>query len=316
MRNQSSVLVGALSPMNLAVCYRVLGLPPHATLSQVKQRYRRLARQYHPDSNQQQSQDDFIQIHQAYQTLRSILPPEPKVAAPGQSAPSPPPPIRIEVKHPDAAHRTQASSDPNPTRYRSRVSTPVTPPQAPPDSTRSVTTATSAPGPQSRPSKPYSPVNPQPFPIPAPTPNLSWANTVPNPASAAKSKSPTLPKIPGPFSHNGGRATLTPFEQQLKKRSYQQLQELLRYQRFERAAVLTEGLRQALPTDPEVQQWQGITYHCWGRELIKKGQSAQACYYLHQARCADPHNQSLAQSIDQDLSQLERRFPKRQLVAI
>ncbi|AFY60607.1 J domain-containing protein [Synechococcus sp. PCC 6312] len=297
--------------MNLADCYRVLGLPPYATLTQVKQSYRRLARQYHPDSNQAQSQDYFIQIHQAYQTLRQVLPPDRKVAPPPKPVQSAPTPIRLEVKQPDAPYRTPQASSPVHQAPRPQEKTPDTPSQAPQAPKTTVVPSSPGPVPQRRPSKPYSPVNPQPFPIPTPQ-----ATTAPTQAPDDRSKLPTLPKIPVSSPPTADRVSLTPFEQQLKRRSYQQLQELLRYRRFERATILTEGLRQALPTDPEVKQWQGITYHCWARELIKQGQSAQACYYLNQARQADPHNPALAQAIDQDLSQLERRFPKRQLVAI
>lgn len=319
--------------MNLTDCYRVLGLPPHATLTQVKQNYRRLARQYHPDSQQQsQAQDYFILIHEAYQTLRQVLPPEKKVSSPVRSAAATQSPIRIEVKHPDAPRRTPhppaTQSPPEPPK---KPPIPVTqtstcPPDKPParpvptPSDQKIPTTAASPGqvPKKQPPKPYSPVNPQPFPIAAPAPKVAPALKVVTtaPAPPPSSKVPTLPNIPQPASKISHRLVLSPFEQQLKKRSYQQLQELLRYRRFERAVVLTEGLRQALPTDPEVKQWQGITYHCWARELIKKGQSAQACYCLHQAQQADPHNEALAAAINQDFNQLERRFPKRQLVAI
>ena len=51
---------------------------------------------------------------------------------------------------------------------------------------------------------------------------------------------------------------LSPLDQQLKDNSYQQLQELLKYQRFPRAIALVEGLAQRLPQDPEVRQWRQL----------------------------------------------------------
>jgi tetratricopeptide (TPR) repeat protein len=57
--------------MNIGECYQILGLSSNATISEVKSSYRRLARQYHPDVNpgNSRSQEQFIQINQAYQNL-------------------------------------------------------------------------------------------------------------------------------------------------------------------------------------------------------------------------------------------------------
>ncbi|MFN8969468.1 MAG: DnaJ domain-containing protein, partial [Pseudanabaena sp.] len=38
--------------MHLSECYRLLGVPRNATLDDIKVAYRRLARKYHPDVNQ------------------------------------------------------------------------------------------------------------------------------------------------------------------------------------------------------------------------------------------------------------------------
>jgi curved DNA-binding protein CbpA len=61
--------------MNLAACYRVLGLRSGASLEDVKLSYRRLARQLHPDANpgDQGSQDGFIQLNRAYSQLLAQL---------------------------------------------------------------------------------------------------------------------------------------------------------------------------------------------------------------------------------------------------
>lgn len=57
--------------MNIGDCYQILGLGSNATIAEVKSSYRRLARQYHPDVNpgNDRSQEQFIQINQAYQNL-------------------------------------------------------------------------------------------------------------------------------------------------------------------------------------------------------------------------------------------------------
>lgn len=61
--------------MDLPDCYRVLGLRTGASYGEVKASYRRLARQYHPDTNpgDQQAHDKFIQINEAYQSLLEVL---------------------------------------------------------------------------------------------------------------------------------------------------------------------------------------------------------------------------------------------------
>lgn len=64
--------------MNLADCYRTLGLRTGAPYDDIRAAYRRLARQYHPDVNpdqQQQAKEKFIQITEAYrQLMESVAP--------------------------------------------------------------------------------------------------------------------------------------------------------------------------------------------------------------------------------------------------
>ena len=79
-----------------------------ASYEDIKASYRRLARIYHPDSNpgnQQQAQEKFIQLTDAYRQLISIVqPPADGADSPTvnlkqqQSAPSQPPPVKVSVK--------------------------------------------------------------------------------------------------------------------------------------------------------------------------------------------------------------------------
>jgi len=64
--------------MNRVHCYRLLGLNSTAGLEEIKASYRRLARQYHPDFNQNnpQAQNHFIRLTEAYQFLKEIFPPD------------------------------------------------------------------------------------------------------------------------------------------------------------------------------------------------------------------------------------------------
>jgi curved DNA-binding protein CbpA len=61
--------------MNLADCYRVLGLRSGAAFSEIKASYRRLARQYHPDVNpgDQRAKEKFIELTAAYKILLSTV---------------------------------------------------------------------------------------------------------------------------------------------------------------------------------------------------------------------------------------------------
>lgn len=98
---------------------------------------------------------------------------------------------------------------------------------------------------------------------------------------------------------------LTPTDFQLKQDSYQQLQQLLREQRFPRAIALIEGLAQRLPNDIEVRQWQSITYQRFGRYLIGVDQPEKAKPYLRKALRTDPHNKSLGYEVDRDFRRIK-----------
>ena len=99
---------------------------------------------------------------------------------------------------------------------------------------------------------------------------------------------------------------LSAIDRQLKQRSYSQLQQLLKEQRFPRAIALVEGLAQRLPDDLEVRQWQAITYQRFGRYLIGHEQIDKACIYLRKALKTDPHNKSLWHEVDRDFRRIEQ----------
>ena len=58
--------------MHISECYRLLGIPRNATLDDIKVAYRRLARKYHPDVNQDDptATDKFRLVQEAYKMLR------------------------------------------------------------------------------------------------------------------------------------------------------------------------------------------------------------------------------------------------------
>lgn len=100
--------------MNLADCYRLLGLRDGASFEEIKASYRRLARRYHPDVNpddQQQANDKFIQITEAYRQLMRQVKPLPAdtssqdssgdssgpASGPSQANTNPPPDPQVKV---------------------------------------------------------------------------------------------------------------------------------------------------------------------------------------------------------------------------
>ncbi|PSB24848.1 J domain-containing protein [Stenomitos frigidus] len=198
--------------MNLAECYRILGLESGASFDAIKASYRRLARRYHPDVNpgNQHAKDKFIELTEAYRFLLStILSPEPEP--------------------PKATGRQPPSTTTGGTRITRKQ------------------------------------------------PPLQYTN-------------------------------LSPLEQQLKTNSYQQLQQMLKEQRFPRAIALIEGLARRIPQDPEVKQWQAIAYQRWGRQLIQERQLDKARIYLKKALRTDPHNRSLWAEVERDFRYMERLF--------
>lgn len=60
--------------MHLSECYRLLGVPRNATLDDIKVAYRRLARKYHPDVNQNDpaATDKFRLVQEAYTMLKNV----------------------------------------------------------------------------------------------------------------------------------------------------------------------------------------------------------------------------------------------------
>lgn len=204
--------------MNLADCYRVLGLRSGAPLDDIKASYRRLARQYHPDVNpsNQQARDKFIALTEAYKYLIEHVKPVEGV--------------------------TEAVSGP-PVNSRTGV------------------------GPRS-----------------------------PEPKIKITRQSPRIQINP----------ELSQLDQQLKQTTYEQLQQLLKHRRFPRAIALIEGLAQRMPKDPEVRQWQAITYQRWGRHLIDERQLDKARAYLKKALRTDPRNRSLWAEVEKDFRRIER----------
>jgi curved DNA-binding protein CbpA len=75
--------------MDLADCYRLLGLRTGASYEAIKASYRRLARQYHPDANPDapdRAKEKFIQLTDAYKHLISVVPPSASPKASAQKA--------------------------------------------------------------------------------------------------------------------------------------------------------------------------------------------------------------------------------------
>lgn len=110
----------------------------------------------------------------------------------------------------------------------------------------------------------------------------------------------TRKETPAQYNSN-----LSERDQRLKRRSYQDLQQLLRYHRFPQAIALMEGLAQRLPQDLEVRQWLAVTYQGCGHHLIEQKQPDKARIYLKKALKTDPHNRSLWINVERNFRQIE-----------
>jgi len=98
---------------------------------------------------------------------------------------------------------------------------------------------------------------------------------------------------------------LSPEEQALKQKGFDQLQVLFQAQKFPRAIALVDGLAQRLTDDAEVRQWQAIAYQRWGRYLIRHGYHDKARRALKKALRLDPHNKVLWQEVNRDFQRME-----------
>lgn len=104
---------------------------------------------------------------------------------------------------------------------------------------------------------------------------------------------------------------LSAIDNRLKQQSYEQLQQFLKKQRFPRAIALVEGLVQRIQNDPEVQQWQAITYQQWARYLADQRDYRKAQIYLKKALKADPYNRRLWTEVKEEFQRIEKAIGQR-----
>jgi tetratricopeptide (TPR) repeat protein len=216
--------------MNLADCYRLLGLRSGASFAEIKASYRRLARQYHPDVNpgDQRAKEKFIELAAAYRLLLSAVQP------------------------------TEATSQPQPAETK-----PAPKPPTPTSATQVKVTKVAATAPQVKVTR---------------SPGVQF--------------NPQLSEV----------------ELKLKRTVYEQLQQLLKFNRFPRAIALIEGLAQRIPQDPEVRQWQAIVYQRLGRHLVNQREFDKARIYLKKALRTDPHNKSLWAEVEKEFRRIEQVY--------
>ncbi len=136
-----------------------------------------------------------------------------------------------------------------------------------------------------------SPVNPA-------KPNNGHKGDPPSPVKQSQQRVKTSPKV--------RTQPPAPADQDLKQIGFNQLQGLFRSRRYARAIALVEGLAHRFPQDPEVRQWQAITYYRWGQASISSGDFIKAAACLRKARRVDPHNRSLGQALEREFHRLEQ----------
>jgi hypothetical protein len=101
--------------MNIADCYRLLGLRTGASYEDIKVSYRRLARQLHPDVNpgDQKAKDRFIKVTEAYRFLLTIVEAPPAEAPPQSSATPQSQPSSDKPKVTVTRKQSSVQADPN-----------------------------------------------------------------------------------------------------------------------------------------------------------------------------------------------------------
>lgn len=134
-----------------------------------------------------------------------------------------------------------------------------------------------------------------------------------HPESTSKTKTQQAPQTSPPPKKEPQNAqpkppNITEIERRLKWKTYEQLQRFMRERRFPQAIALAEALAERLPLDPEVKQWQAISYQVWGRALIAEKQWLKARIYLKKAIKTDPNNKSLFDEVQRDFKKLEQIF--------
>lgn len=123
----------------------------------------------------------------------------------------------------------------------------------------------------------------------------------PPPPVVSKPQPPPLPPPPaGP--------SLSEEDRKVKLRAYEQWQAQLNQDQFARAVAIADGLAQRFPQDPQVHQWQAISYHHWGRHLIQTREYERARACLRKALKLDPHNRRLWQEVERDFRRLEQLY--------
>lgn len=148
------------------------------------------------------------------------------------------------------------------------------------------------------------------MPAPQPAPRLTSAT------SAASSSAPRVTVNRAEKSVTVQvNPNLSPEEQALKQRGFEQLQVLFQGQRFPRAIALVDGLAQRLKDDLEVRQWQAIAYQRWGRYLIRHGYPDKARRALKKALRLDPHNKVLWQEVNRDFQRMEHEAAQKRTPA-
>jgi tetratricopeptide (TPR) repeat protein len=119
-----------------------------------------------------------------------------------------------------------------------------------------------------------------------------------------ENKPPQTVKRPKPQPPEIKVASGSEYEQKLKWNAYEKLQQFLRDGRFARAIALVEGLAYRSPHDPEIRQWQAITYQQWGKQLLVEGQQQKAKIYFKKALRTDPYNRSLSAEIASEIQRI------------
>jgi tetratricopeptide (TPR) repeat protein len=333
--------------MHLHQCYELLGVPQNATLEEIKQAYRRLARKYHPDVNQNDPAaiDKFRMVQEAYEILKRSDNKDlsKELSSKNNSASSTPSQsttrsskVKVEVNkaQPNAHPKSKVEvNDPDPwktkldmlkrvqnllnqKKYLEAVSVAEDMSQKFSDSDLVIHWKEIA----------YDQwVNQLNL-----VSNLDEAEVCLNKAlgnnpnnhklkqylvkvqqlkSKKESEKVQHPKSKVEVKEVNNRVDSVSNDPELKLKldMLRRVQDLLKQKKYLSAIAVAEAIGQRFPDSEEVIYWKAVTYHFRGKELILVGKLREAEIYLNKALKTNPDNPELNLDIKRDLERAKNR---------
>ena len=321
--------------MHLSECYKLLGIPRNATLDDIKLAYRRLARKYHPDLNQNDltAKDKFQTLQKAYETLKNadredlskeLFSKNNSASSTKYQPTSHSPKIKIEVNQVDLfkpkldiLKRIQNSLKQK--KYLEAISFAEEMSEKFSDSSviihwkavayhrwgSELVLASNLGEAEIYLNKA---LNADPsnrelcFEIKRDLERVQRLKIKQDSEKAQKTKVKIEVKQ---VSNQVDPINSNP-ELRLKLDMLRRVQDLLKQKKYIVAIAVVEGMSERFPNSPEVIHWKAVTYHLWGKELMLTKRLREAEIYLNKALNTDPENRELSFDVQRSLEKVQK----------